>query len=101
MRSHGPTSRMHGTGRAALWLLLSALVGAVLTLALTGDASERGGSPGVGRPAHGVKAVVGHEPVMLSARPERRQPCVRFHGAGFDTWAAVRGAAATQLAHAA
>ncbi|MCP3139708.1 hypothetical protein [Pyxidicoccus xibeiensis] len=101
----GPTSRWNSTRREARWLLLPALCGLLVLLA--GRAADASGlppelrePPRVGRSGQGLKAVTrSPAPLMLSSAPERRQSSVRFHGAGFDTWAAVRGVASTLLAH--
>jgi hypothetical protein len=49
------------------------------------------GAAAVGPGAHGLRGV--------TEAPARQPPCLRFHGAGFDTWAALEGAPSLFPAH--
>ncbi|WP_163999497.1 hypothetical protein [Pyxidicoccus caerfyrddinensis] len=125
-RAHGHSSRRTGAGSGARGPWLVAMVGVFLTLGLSlGSAAlaEPGSRLEVSRPGSGggaeapwlapgsqagvVGLLVGDAAVGAGAHglrgvteaPARKPLCLRFHGAGFDTWAALEGAPSFFPAH--
>jgi hypothetical protein len=103
MRCLGPTTRMACSGRGAGRWLLPALVGAVLSVGLAVWGGGLAATEGPSRAGGAVPAVeAGGDasgPRFLTRRATRQPACVRFHGVGFDTWAALHGARATVSPH--
>ncbi|MCY1019230.1 hypothetical protein [Pyxidicoccus sp. MSG2] len=103
-RAPGHSSRRTGAAGGARGPWLVAMVGVFLTLGLAlGSAalaepgprlagvSRLAGDAAGGPGAHGLRRV--------TEGPVRRPACLRFHGVGFDTWAALEGSPSLFPAH--